>query len=376
MKLILHLGAHKTGTTSIQSFLDAKSLELSRNGWEFITLENSPNLGRCVSFSRDARGVHFNLEEGSYSELVERLKSTDKNKIVSSEDMFFLNDNEGIKRFCQKVKSIFSEIDVIVYLRNQVDMALSNKAQGAKTNQSAMLFGNDYTNPLPEINDDVYEYLDYYSKLKMWNHYLPKSSFIIRHYDRRNLKNGDSVHDFIHSTKLPLEPDILVDNSSLGSITTNVLHALRFYGVEAMKVWELYDAGYFKDLGGIKQQPSKTEADIFYAKFEESNQKLAEEYGLDFNLDTSNYPDDRVVQEIFLKDMLTVVMPAIMEIINPATISIIVDLLRDSSVLLEDVDIQKSYQLMQLAGLLRPDGSFINRKSLHLESRLINSYKN
>ena len=369
MKLILHLGAHKTGTSAIQSFLNHNNDKLIETEWEFIQIGGSINLGNSISFWKHGDDVNFSIYEDKYQLLINKLTSNKFNKIISSEDMFFINDEAMIKRLCDDLDKIFDDIKVICYLRNQVDMALSNKAQGAKTNQSALLFGNDYFNPLPKIDRNIYEYLDYYSKVQLWKKFLPSADIVIKEYARDKLVNSDSVFDFITTTGIPIEPVAMGVNESIGSILTNILHGLRRNGVEPAYIWELFSKDYFQDLGGEKQLPSKDEALKFISRFDESNKALKEEFGIDLALDIEKYPNNRIVQEVTSEDIYTVLAPIINQLMltnNNQT----VDLIRDAAILIEDIDTKKSYRLLKIAHTLRPNGPYIKKKLNQVEKKL------
>lgn len=374
MKLILHLGAHKTGTSAIQGFLDTNHDKLIEKGWEFIKVEDSVNLGNCISFWKYEDDVNFSIYEDKYQALINKLSENNFNKIISSEDMFFINDKSMVERLCNDIKQIFDDIDIVIYLRNQVDMALSNKAQGAKTNQSALLFGNDYKNPLPIIDKNIYEYLDYYSKIEMWGDCLPEARLIVRTYSRRNLVNEDSVFDFIDATGIPIEPIAMGVNESIGSILTNILHGLRESSPNPDYIWELFREGYFADLGGDSQLPSIDEAERFMQIFEESNKNIEKNFGVSLSLDLKKLPSERRIQKLIYEDVYKVLAPIINQLrLNNNDYT--VDLIRDAAVLIENINIKKSYELMKIAHTLRPEGQSIKNKLSKIEKKLNNDSK-
>jgi hypothetical protein len=127
-KCFLHVGTHKTATTSIQHFLDSHPQELARSGYLY------PRVGR----PEEARAGHHNIaweisgdrrfraDYGDGEALIREIADTDHNIIVSSEDFeCSAHHAEKFGKFIVAIQKLGIRMSVIVYLRNQIDYAES-----------------------------------------------------------------------------------------------------------------------------------------------------------------------------------------------------------------------------------------------------------
>lgn len=201
-KLIVHIGAHKTGTSSIQQYLKGNLSELRRINWDLFhkkpegicSKDGSANAWIDFSGQKDNFSAHINHK------LYAELKKTEGNLIVSSEELFWLNKHQVIKSFSRELKKIFDEITIICYLRRQDLHLYSHYLQGFKFPESSAraFYGTEPTIP-PKHYSYYGSYLDYYSKIRMWSEYFGRDNIIVKEYDKKSLHKGDSVADFMHS---------------------------------------------------------------------------------------------------------------------------------------------------------------------------------
>ena len=299
-KLILHIGAHKTGSTSIQGFLYRNREALAEQSWELISNEGALNLSNLVSFrlSKKGRAV-YSFKPDALEKLELKLQAACRNCVISAEDFFFINDINAIESLKKTLSQQFEKITVLLYLRRQTEMALSQKAQGAKTIQSAMTFGNSPF-PLPEITGNVIEYLEYDSKLDLWSKYFGRENLLVRIYERTKLIEGDVVSDFIVTSGIPVIPETLVLNESLGEQATLFLHYLRYSGVPHSVLWPLLKSRRIETPPGPRSQPSRAEAEAFQANFDRSNMKLFADLKLAHGFDESfdQYPIEPILPQM------------------------------------------------------------------------------
>lgn len=296
MKLILHIGAHKTGSTSIQYFLSDHEKQLTLHNWECSTYSKDLNWGRLFRFGKSDHGkALFSYNESIYEQFLVQCKVGLPNKVVSAEDFFFLSDSQLINRLARDLQQIFSEIKIVVFLRNQVDAAISNKAQGARTSQSALVFGNDPTQTLPNLTPDVVGYLSYSDKLAMWRKAFPKAVFSVIDYGQID----DSVKAFIDVSGLPLNVDkTVIANSSVEGNLKFLLHQLRGANLPPELVWSLYSNRVVTNQGGTKDTISREQAAYFLAHFDKDNSELLETFGVSLSSNLDNYPENAIVPSI------------------------------------------------------------------------------
>lgn len=205
-KLILHIGAHKTGTTSIQNFLKSNEGLLKEQGWTlfyrkpegFNSKDGSAN--SWINFSGSADSFHATVNTDLFTEL-RRIKS---NVIISCEELFWLDTYDSIKKFAESMQSIYDEIYVVCYLRRQDQHLFSHYQQGFKfPDSSARAFYGFTANLIPTHKDYYKSYLDYSRKISYWAKCFNNSNLFVRLYSREALVEQDSVKDFC--SLLPLD---------------------------------------------------------------------------------------------------------------------------------------------------------------------------
>ena len=116
MKLILHIGPHKTATTAIQRLLATNPEQLKAAGFVYETIGE---------INRGAHEVADLISYGkieSLDHIFDRIKKTQHNMVISSENFSRLNEQQA-----KELLGRFSNFDVriIYYLRNPLDRIYS-----------------------------------------------------------------------------------------------------------------------------------------------------------------------------------------------------------------------------------------------------------
>lgn len=292
-RLVLHIGAHKTGTSAIQVFLNQAMGKLMEQGWVFAPQPNGPlNWSPMFLMQRTEEGGSFRLDQAVLQSLVQRIQSRRRHLIVSAEDLFFLDPPE-IARFSAEMHKLASDITIVSYLRRQDQMALSQWAQGARTIQSAAVFGSE-AGQLRPLTAQMRSYLDYAGRLDQWRAAFPQARFITRIYDRQAFAGGDVVRDFLLALGLDVEgvEEPLEVNSAFGTRTVQFYYWLRAQGLSQAEIWAISE----RQLVEVTQDralPSRAEATAFLAAFDASNARLAAMLGTGraFDVDISAYPE-------------------------------------------------------------------------------------
>lgn len=298
-KLILHIGAHKTGTTAIQEYLFAKTDFLEEIGWFLANIPGKPlNWGNMFRVLRGPRGkgeTIFPVNPAVFAGLLSVIDQTRLDVILSAEDLFFLND-EGIADFAPALTQRFDEITVVAYLRRQDKMALSQWMQGGRTVQSAMVFGGTAA-PFDCMGAEAMGYLDYASKVEAWATALPGARLMLRRYDRALFPNGNVMEDFLQATGLTLPPEsrVIDANRSLGATTVRLVYLLRQAGLYQRPIEAAFAKGLIPD-SKDKVMPSRDQARAFLDRFADCNARLARMMGLAqvFDDDLSTYPEEAI----------------------------------------------------------------------------------
>ncbi|MGV8986347.1 MAG: hypothetical protein ACOH2H_08705 [Cypionkella sp.] len=296
-KLILHIGAHKTGSSAIQGFLRRRRPDFLALGWAFCFRQERPlNWGHMFSFKAEADGARFGFVKAPFQSFLNQLDNGKHDIILSAEDLFFLDGLE-VRLFAQEMAKRFTEITIVCYLRRQDHMAMSHWSQGAKTVQSALVFGRP-DHSLPHLTPFVVQYLDYASKLAHWKKALPEAKMVVRIYDREAFPNSDVITDFLTATGLDIQQDAPIGdaNMSFGATTVRFIYMLRAAGILQKHISRMLAARLIP-ITNDKLLPTRAEAEAFVDMFSDSNAMLPEIVGHDFAFDSdySRYPETAVV---------------------------------------------------------------------------------
>lgn len=191
-RLIIHLGQHKTGSTSIQQSL----LKLER---ESSTLYPTTGLRGCghAQLAEDLRRLKvFDIATPSLQDLINEINTSGcKNVVLSSE--FFSSSNEMIfdevlTRRClanlSNISTRYKECVVIYYIRDQASSIISRIGQAIRSRVCLSEISHDlFLNYLP---------LDYLMFDNILREYFPADSLKVRLFSRASLHSGDVCKDF------------------------------------------------------------------------------------------------------------------------------------------------------------------------------------
>lgn len=193
-KAIIHIGGHKTGSTSIQKFLfDNASSILKHNVCYPLTLtsENIYFYGQHAlawNIINRKGNDKYGLSQSDIDDSIHKLKAEivdNRDLILSSEDFAWANE-EGIKT----LSSILSgyKVYVILYVRRQDEASQA-------LYQTDILYGGQ-----SELFNEWFKYrrdaFDYWAITERWK-YATGFNMIVRPYSKDILVNGDVVPDFI-----------------------------------------------------------------------------------------------------------------------------------------------------------------------------------
>ena len=182
-KLLLHIGFHKTGSTSIQRFLAESEIALAEHGWSFARSgpPDRPDRGHyrgLVRLHRDPTDDHiqakFRLQR--FVEIAERHTSGDGTRgdvIISSELLSWVSDPEELRALAEVLRSSFDEITILAFIRRQDSLAVSHSQQVVKPRRNGLLspahvLYEPSLTPLPPLAPRTRNYLDFAKTLRAW----------------------------------------------------------------------------------------------------------------------------------------------------------------------------------------------------------------
>ena len=309
--LYIHIGCHKTGSTSIQTALAENTEVLGQNNLTYFRENRVPNVP-------DFPDVHSWLgpaEEGAFlphgfkifeaSRLSDTLATLNTDVIISSENFSFFFSPGAIQELHQSLSKNFDNIRIVCYLRRQDRHAISHKQEGSKLHRHAEyeLWGNNI-NPLPPYRSDLDLYLDYNQRMGMWADAFGESAMNLRIYEPDRLKNGNSVDDFfgILGLEAPDKPEWRnKSQSAMKIILGHIINSGRFP-----------DKASLRELVGKMKVPNtpwlaaRSNAQQFYRNYEESNKELNERFAI-CNIQedpfSSNFDDYPIISAISNPDL-------------------------------------------------------------------------
>jgi len=195
MKLVLHIGTGKTGTTAVQTHLYANRAWLAQRG---ICVPGT-GLGRDNGHA----SLLGTLDGGELTRLAAELRAAraagQHTAIISWEGMGFYR-RADIQRLARGLR--WDDVHVLVYLREQADIVQSGYLQELKTGPQR--FGiADFSAGAPgraRLAALLYRYAvkwDYARLLRNWARALPGLRFIAREYRPQLLAGGNVVDDVL-----------------------------------------------------------------------------------------------------------------------------------------------------------------------------------
>lgn len=196
MKLILHIGTGKTGTTSIQNFFAECSAELEGLG-VLYPVERSVRKNHILFMGGFVRGDKYNIPHDSiYMGNFDRYKSdfdmfwsrvllaTKRANIhtvvISAEQLFRDFSDKSIRQMKDFVAVYFDSVQVVAYVRSPVSDYLSRIAQNLRV-------GKEMSTPRHRSLRNVLEY--YESQFP--------GCVTVNAFAREQLQGGDVIQDFV-----------------------------------------------------------------------------------------------------------------------------------------------------------------------------------
>jgi len=232
-RLVIHIGSPKTGTSYIQNALEDNSQAILKLGYQFpscfkdiiylgqrnhipaatLGLNIPTDISQLVGTGPDGTeptGLHLVLRDlygfskippiefwpqqvQEYKDILfsDLLESPTENAIISSEAFFHTyQTQEECCRLIKELSYIFSKIDIIVYLRRQIDYASSQWLQCLREGSGSKSI------PKPEEFEKHYMSLNYFNQISMWQSY--SENVIVRPYQSELWSESNLFMDFLH----------------------------------------------------------------------------------------------------------------------------------------------------------------------------------
>lgn len=203
-KLFIHVGTEKTGTTTIQEDMYTNYNLLRKAGILYPkTFGISNHVGFCLAFMNYEQSselysvVGCRADESNVAaykkkilkELEREIFESNCNTVVISNEHLHsrINSYGEVERIREWARNIFDEVEIVCYLRNQADLAVSYYSTLVKT-------GSCPDSVFPEF-DKIPHYYDYRKLISMWEEVF--GSIVVRKFERESLIDNDVTSDFL-----------------------------------------------------------------------------------------------------------------------------------------------------------------------------------
>jgi len=206
-RLWLHAGLHKTGTTSLQSFLTQKRDLLAEHGLLYVRAGTNQYLNGNHNVAWELTGDRrFELDTGTVAEAVQEIADFPGDAILSSEDFEgLLHQPKGFDPLLRHPLLRNHQVTVLIYIRNQAEYLASvfrenRDYHGIDWSVSEYLDRVLKDGRIP-VRDWIFQF-DLKAVAKAWPHHGAKLA--LRNY--HTLADGSSVNDFLSLVAPDIEP--------------------------------------------------------------------------------------------------------------------------------------------------------------------------
>lgn len=298
MKLILHIGTEKTGTTAVQEFLRTNKQNFYRDGiWvpSSVGFDNGNHgwfrfFAHNEGYRDEFTKTQFRDDDQAIKQFISSKKSDFlaelngvsgmcNTAIVSSEHLSSrLRRSEEIKRLHDFCVNIFDKVRLVLYIRDPLLYSISRLSQTLKAGGT----------PKELVSARNAKNINHYLKIKTWKECFPDSEVVVKRFEKNRLVMNSIIHDFC-ATSFPIlnieeYSMIKSSNESLSLTGMAVLRRLnssfpRFVDDKPNPFWRgLSNAIDKSTQDGSKFLPSREEFMDYQSFFAESNECIRSEY--------------------------------------------------------------------------------------------------
>lgn len=199
MHLVLHIGPHKTGSSSIQKAFVGARRDLQEQGvlyytpgfrtaWALAANYASPKARAHPALRRDfaTDDEIRRWSEAAWSELEQEVAGSGADLCVLSSEHFASLPAENVPAFIAHLRRLFSGVTVIAYARDPVSLYLSGLQQNIQGGRRLVQLQGPY-GARYKLRRQIERYADA----------VGAGHVVLRHFDRANLVGGDVVADFL-----------------------------------------------------------------------------------------------------------------------------------------------------------------------------------
>lgn len=340
MKAILHIGPHKTGTSTIQEFLGVNREKLKENGlyvpmhrsyfgesaksWGIYCMacdrerwQSHPLFdfwGNIVFYCSDPASASFSREQyrQSWEAAMKTIQSEigDAGTVVFSSEELSLLSMEEILYLKETLCEYFDEFTVVAYLRRQPEILVSMYTQHVRNYSTSITFEQ-----LCDLRGEDVSW-DYEVLLLKWAGVFGQENVITRVFDRKVFLKQELTTDFLNAIGYEANDYVNVPDTNLSLSAAAVEFAAIFNNKEAaatlsdlpfqpkevdLLLEEYTTFNKDKRTGYLLNRPR---AESILERFRESNNSVARKYFSRetlFDEDCSRYPEETAHHDLTLE---------------------------------------------------------------------------
>lgn len=294
LDLVLHIGSDKTGTSSIQAFLDRNRRRLAELGYLYpktpgrtrhvrlgLSIRPDGALDGFITWHRQGAASPEQFRKSFRRRLLREIDKSGLSRVVFSDEALYNAPSEALRRLCEFVDEIARSLRVVVYLRRQDDHMVSRYQQAVKVGATKRL-----TEWMGGRNAATF--YDYYRRLRTWERLLEPDEFVVRRFERDSFVGGSLVQDFLDAAAIDARAEEL-EQTTIHNISLDVesLEFLRIFNIhrvenEGARAGLIDNRTFVAQLaehstGPILTLPSDV-LDEFMARWAETNRAVARRY--------------------------------------------------------------------------------------------------
>lgn len=238
MTFFIHIGAEKTGSTSIQHFLNLNRKKLQQKGICFPVTPGVENHTKLMYYARnentfEEENLAFRVfiphsTEAFRQELKASLIEEIRHYSPKPQKVIFSNEHCSSRLYhpeeLERLRDLFGlfskDIRIIIYLRRQDDFLLSTYSTNIKSGKVFPFF-------VPEMNEETMHRYDYLRLLDLWASVFGKENLIVKVFERSTMVNGDVVQDFLSLIGIDINDDYAIPEEKNRSLDVYTMEFLR-----------------------------------------------------------------------------------------------------------------------------------------------------
>jgi hypothetical protein len=243
LDLVVHIGSGKTGTSSIQHFLNRNRARLAELGYLYprtpgatrhvrlgLAFQPEDALGGFVNWHRQGASSPNAFRRSFRRRLFREIDKSGLTRVLFSDEALYGSPNPALRRLRDFVDQIARRLKVVVYLRRQDDHLVSRYQQVVKVGETRRLVGWAREMQLSES-------YDYSLRLRTWQRLLDPDELVVRRFEHGSLVDGSLFQDFLESVGIEARAGALdqggeTRNVSLDAESVEFLRLLNLHRVE------------------------------------------------------------------------------------------------------------------------------------------------